>query len=72
MRDKWRNLEQERQEAMRKADIKDSFRASYANRFSSKNEPRERPMNTRKLKKIKSTYRKCIILSHQIEERQKK
>jgi len=72
LRDKWRNLEQERQEAMRKADIKDSLRASYANRFSSKNEPRERPMDNKKLKKIKSTYRKCIILSHQIEERQKK
>jgi hypothetical protein len=62
-----------RREAMIKAQIRDSLRASYANRFSSKNEPRtERPMNNKKLKKIRTTYRKCILLSQQIEEREKK
>jgi hypothetical protein len=67
----WRDPEQERQEAMHKLEIRESLRQSYANRFSSKNEPKDRPMNTRKLKKIKSTYKKCVILSEQIRERKK-
>lgn len=72
-RGEWRNLEEERQKAMHELEKKDSLRQSYANRFSSKNEPTDgRPMNTRKLKKIKSTYRKCVILSTQIKERKAK
>lgn len=73
MKSQWRNLEKERQEAMHRAEKKDSLRQSYANRFSSKNEPTtERPMSIKKLKRIRSTYRKCVILSNQIKERQKK
>jgi hypothetical protein len=72
MRGNWRNLEQERQEAMHRAEIRDSLRQSYANRFSSKNEPANnyRPMNPRKLKKIKNLYKRCIILSNEIKERE--
>ena len=71
MKGNWRDPEKERQEAMHKLEMKDALRQSYANRFSSKNEPTDRPLNQRKLKKIKTVYKKCVLLSEQIKERKK-
>jgi hypothetical protein len=68
---KWRDPEKERQEAMHKEEVIGSLRQAYANRFSSKNEPRDRPLNPKKLRKVRATYKKCILLSNQINERKK-
>jgi hypothetical protein len=68
---KWRDSKVERQKAMHEEEMRGSLRQSYANRFSSKNEPRDRPLNPKKLRKIKATYKKCVILANQIKEREK-
>lgn len=66
---KWRNLEEERQKAMRKLELREAREESYANKFSSKTFPRNLTKKEREMLKL---VRKAFILAEEIKARKGK
>lgn len=72
---KWRRLEDERMEAMRRLELREGYRESYANKFSSKRAIRIGILpkgNRRKEKQIKNLFKKALILSEKLKEKKDK
>lgn len=66
---KWRNLKEEKTEALRRLELREAQNQAYANRFSTKRAIIPKSIPKRKEKYLKRMFKKALILSLKLQEK---